>query len=428
MGPRRFDTLEQWLAWQETLHPSEIELGLERVGKVWRRLRPQGLACPVITVAGTNGKGSTVAMLEAILVAAGYRVGAYTSPHLRRYTERIHLAGAEVDADALCEAFARVDQARDAIPLTYFEFGTLAALDLFAGAGLDVVVLEVGLGGRLDAVNIVDPDVAVVTSVALDHAEWLGETRDDVGREKAGIFREGRPGVCADPDPPEGLVARARALRVPLYTLGDDFSYQPGAGGWEWAGPGGERLTLPHPGLRADVQLRNAAAAVMALELLHAALPVSPQHLRQGLLAANAPARLQLVPGDVPVILDVAHNVEAAQALASGLAQMPGGRVHAVVGMLSDKDHGGVVAALAPLVGRWYPVGLEGRRGLGAAELAQRIRGAAPTAEIAAEFEDPGAGLTAASAAAAPGERILVFGSFLTVGRALEILAAERRL
>jgi len=414
----RFHSLDDWLSWQESLHPNAIDLGLDRPGKVLARMGISKPAPVVISVAGTNGKGSSVALLESILLAAGYRVGCYTSPHLLRYNERIRVDGTEVEDAALCESFERIDQARGDISLTYFEFGTLAAFDLFARAGLDVAVLEVGLGGRLDAVNLIDADVVLVTAIDLDHAAWLGDNRELVAREKAGIFRADHPAVCSDPRPPQSLSAYADELGTPLYCLERDFHYAPAAEEWSWQGPGQPRLALPLPALRGEFQLQNAAGVLMVLDLLAERLQVSTQQMRQGLLAVHLAGRFQLFPGAVSEIVDVAHNPQSAEALAQNLRRLPGGgRTLAVCAMLADKDLAAVVKAMQPVVDLWYVAGLDVARGCDAASLAKvvvEVTGK-PTASHAAVAE----ALAQARAEAHAGDRIVIFGSFYTVAERL---------
>ncbi len=418
----RFDTLEQWLAWQESLHPSEIDLGLERLRLVARRLGLERPARHVVSVAGTNGKGSSVAMLEAIYRAAGYRVGAYTSPHLLRYNERIRIDGEEVaDAD-LCAAFERIDRARGEISLTYFEFGTLAALDLFAAAGLDVAILEVGLGGRLDAVNLVDADVAIITTVDLDHQAWLGGDRESIGREKAGIARPGRPLVCGDPDPPASVADEARRIGATLYRQGAEFRAEEGATGWRWIGSGRRRDALPLPALRGRGQLENAAAVVMAVELLGDRLPVGQGALRDGLAGARVAGRFQVVPGEVAVILDVAHNPQSARALADNLAAWPcPGQTHAVVAMMADKAIDEVVACLAPHIDHWHATTVEIPRAAPAQRLAGAVAAAGGRCSLHTSVAEA---LEAARREVAPPGRIVVFGSFFTVAGALPLVSA----
>jgi dihydrofolate synthase/folylpolyglutamate synthase len=360
--------------------------------------------CPVVTVAGTNGKGSTCAMLESILRAAGYRTGLYTSPHLLRYNERVRIAGREASDEALIESFAAVEAARADVVLTYFEFGTLSALWLFSRAKIEAAVLEVGLGGRLDAVNIVDPDCAILTSVGIDHIDYLGATREEIGREKAGIFRAGRPAVIAEPDPPESVLATpAEQLRI-----GRDFGFIAGEGQWTYWGPSGRRGGLAYPALRGRMQLANAAAAICALGTID--LPVAMQDVRRGLAEVEIPGRFQVLPGRPQVILDVAHNAQAAKVLAQNLADSGfAPETFAVCGMLADKDIGAVVRELAPRITRWYLASLPSPRGARASQIARHI------GVDAALFDTPADAFAAAKGAATEGDKIVVFGSFLTV-------------
>jgi len=415
--------LPGWLQRLERLHPREIELGLKRVSRVWSRMRPDGLAgCRIITIAGTNGKGSCAALLEAILSAGGYRTGCYTSPHLLRYNERIRIDGQEASDQVICDAFQRIDACRGDISLTYFEFGTLAALDILAGHSLDALILEVGLGGRLDAVNIVDPDLALITGVDLDHMDWLGSDRDSIALEKAGILRPDRPAVYGDLRAPGSLLRRAAELAAPLYRLGRDYRYAEHAGGWQWEGLGHTRFALPMPGLRGGCQLRNAAAVLMVLELLSSALPVDQVAVRRGLLSPTLPGRFQVLPGDVSLVLDVAHNPQAAGVLAHNLAELaPRGRVHAVFAMLKDKDLEGVLAAIAGRIDTWHLAQLPGSRALARGRLVARVGRAVPGVPLAGYDSVPLA-LEGARRVAAPGDVVLVFGSFLTVARVLERL------
>lgn len=417
----RFATLNEWLAWQETLHAREIDLGLERVSRVLERLGRAHPPYTVLTVGGTNGKGSCVAMLESILGAAGYRVAAYTSPHLLRYNERIRIGGVEVDDATLCRAFERVDQARGDITLTYFEFGTLAALDIFHGAGLDVAILEVGLGGRLDAVNAVDADVALITSIDLDHVDWLGTDRESIGREKAGILRTGRPAVCGDPHPPCSLVTQAQLLGAPLYCLERDFGYtkDKDMSGWRWWSSVGRRDALPLPNLYGDFQLQNAAAVLMVLELIREDLPVGQDHLRRGLGEIRLRGRFQVLPGAVERILDVAHNPHGAVALAQALRQRPcTGRTLAVTAILGDKDVENIGRTMRAVVDAWYAAGLDVPRGQSGAALAERLAAVHPEAPILAHACVCDA-YAQALQDARPGDRVVVFGSFYTVAEIL---------
>ncbi len=418
----RFQTLDAWLAWQETLHPSAIELGLERPGKV---LAAMGLTTPayaVISVAGTNGKGSSVAMLESILLAAGYRVGCYTSPHLLRYNERVRIDGKPVDDTLLCEAFERIDQARGETSLTYFEFGTLAAIDIFARAGLDVAVLEVGMGGRLDAVNLLDADVALVTAIDVDHAAWLGDDREAIGREKAGIFRSRRPAVCSDPTPPLSLLHYATELETELFSLEKQFSYAVNHDSWRWQGPADTLDDLPLPALCGRFQLQNAAGVLMVLELLAERLPVSPESLHHGLQTVSLPGRFQILPGGVPTIVDVAHNPQSARALAANLKATPvPGQTHAVVGMLADKDIPAVLQPMLEVIDLWYPATLNVFRGADAAMLIKML--AEQGLCLAQGYRSVSEALVSAGAGIQPGDRIVVFGSFYTVAEAMLALS-----
>jgi dihydrofolate synthase/folylpolyglutamate synthase len=381
--------------------------------------------CPVITVGGTNGKGSACAMLECILRAAGYRVGLYTSPHLLRYNERVRVAGREASDAALCDAFAEVEDARRGVALTYFEFGTLAAARLFARAGLEALVLEVGLGGRLDAVNAFDPDCAVLTSVAIDHVEYLGASREEIGREKAGIFRSGKPAVVSEPDPPQSVLDAAERAGARLLRLGRDFFFSASPGQWTYRGLDGKSAALAHPALRGAAQLRNASAAIAALEAMRAALPVAMQDVRRGLAEVSLPGRFQVLPGRPQIILDVAHNAEAAATLAANLgASGFAPETHAVFGMLRDKDIAGVVRSIAHRITRWHLATLGGARGASARELARAMADAGVDAP-ASEHESPATALAAAQRAAEQDDKIVVFGSFLTVAGALARLQSQ---
>jgi dihydrofolate synthase/folylpolyglutamate synthase len=412
-------TLSGWLAYLETLHPKTIALGLERVRAVYERLSIAPV-CPVVTVGGTNGKGSTSALLERMLSAGGYRVGLYTSPHLLRYNERVRIAGIEADDAALCAAFAAVEDVRRDTPLTYFEFGTLAALWLFVRSRLDALVLEVGLGGRLDAVNIIDADVAVVTTVAIDHIDYLGPTRETIAREKAGIFRAGRVAVCADRDPPAALIGQAQAIGARLLRLGTEFGFVAQANQWRYFGPGGARHGLPYPALRGNYQLANAAAALTALAALRARLPVPMGAVREALVSIELPGRFQVLPGRPVTVLDVAHNEQAALALADNVAAMgfhP--QTLAVFGSMADKDIDAVIAALKPRVDRWLIASLPPPRGATSALLHARLTGLGVAPDAILSYQDPGAAYRAAREIATEADRIIVFGSFLTVAAAL---------
>ena len=416
----RFPTLDAWLRWQEQLHPKAIDLGLGRVGQVWGALRPAGLPFPVITVGGTNGKGSCVAMLESILLSAGYRVGCYTSPHLVRYNERVRIQGREAADSSLCAAFERVDRARGEFSLTYFEIGTLAALDIFAGQALDLVVLEVGLGGRLDAVNILDADVSVVTTIGLDHREWLGDKLEQIAVEKAGIFRPGRPAVIGSAIP--RLAERAHEIGACVLELGRDYGWSQTPHGWTWWGLGRRRDGLPWPALRGRHQLDNAAAALMALDCLAEAFPVAQNAVRIGLESVRLPGRFQVLPGQPRIVLDVAHNPQGAESLAANLREFVwSGRLHAVCGLLADKDAAGIAGPLVPFVDTWYLARPRSTRGMDLDRLSQGIRGTGVAGAIQV-FGSVADALEVARAGAVKDDTLLVFGSFVTVGEAMHHL------
>ena len=418
--------LPQWLAYIEQQHPKSIDMGLERVREVATRMALGKPAARVITVGGTNGKGSTVAFIEAIARAAGWKVGAYTSPHLLRYNERVRIDGAEADDTSLVAAFDAVEAARGATPLTYFEFGTLAALWLFERAGLDLAVLEVGLGGRLDAVNLVDPDVAVITTVDIDHTDWLGEDREAIGREKAGIARAWKPLVLGEVDSPASVLRHAYAIGANALRLGSDFFHEPvDSKRWRWREVGGE-LLLPMPALSAPAQRANAASAIAALRALPGeAIP--DEAFAQGVANAALPGRLQRMPqGEVDVVLDGGHNPQAARELAAWLQLHPAaGDTHAVFAALADKDVTSVVDAFAGAPLRWHLAGLDaGPRAQSADQLAARLADtAAADASRHARVADA---LHAVLAVAKPGDRVLVFGSFHTVADAMQALHSGR--
>ena len=418
-------TLAQWLDYQERVNVRSIELGLDRVSEVWRRMDAPRVARHVITVGGTNGKGSTVAFLEAMLQAAGLQVGCYTSPHLLHYNERIRVDGADASDEMLVASFERIEQARGELPLTYFEFGTLAALDIFARAGLDVAVLEVGLGGRLDAINIVDADVAVITTVDLDHMDWLGNDRDSIGREKAGIARAGRPAIVGEDAPPAGLLDALHALGAQVQRAGIDFHVERAVGGWRWTHRDGTALNLPDPALAAPVQYANAAASVAALHALSGNEPwqrgdAFADMAAKGLRKVRIAARLQSLGGEPELIVDVGHNPQAARALAQWLDGSPGGRVHAVYGALADKDVDGVIAALGDRVAHWHVAGLDRDtpRGLSADTVADRVRAVLSDAQVD-RYAGVSEALAAARSIAQPGERVLAFGSFFVASAVL---------
>jgi dihydrofolate synthase/folylpolyglutamate synthase len=415
--------LADWLAHCERLHPTEIDMTLERVSAVWRRLDVT-FSAPVITVAGTNGKGSTCAMLEAIALQAGYRVGLYAKPHLVHFEERCRIGGRMVEAAALLPNFAAVEQARGDVSLTYFEFTTLVIARLLAMAPLDLVILEVGLGGRLDAVNTIDTDCAVITSIDIDHTEYLGRTREAIGFEKAGIMRAGRPVIVSDPLPPQSLLDHAQRVGADVWRLGRDFHFAGDKQQWNWAGRRQRFNALAYPALRGANQLLNAAGALAAFEALRDRLPITAQAVRNGLALVELPGRFQIVPGQPTLVLDVAHNLHAVSALVQNLDQMgfhP--RTHAVFGVMRDKDIAAILARIAPVIDGWHFTDLPTPRAARAAELADTLRGLqlkGPGAVSIACHRDPLAALHAALGAADPADRIVVFGSFFTVGGVLK--------
>ena len=414
-------TLQDWLAHCEQLHPQAIDMGLDRVKAVAERLALH-FEGPVITVAGTNGKGSTCAMLEAILLEAGYRTGVYTSPHLVHFQERCRLHGESASAEALAQAFAQVEAVRGEVSLTYFEFSTLAILSLMAQSNLDVVILEVGLGGRLDAVNIIDPDCAVITSIDIDHTQLLGTDREQIGLEKAGIMRAGRPVVVSDPVPPDSLIAHAQAVGADLWRLGQDFNFSGDKQQWAWAGRGRRYSGLAYPALRGANQLVNASGVLAALEVLRPRIPVTAQAVRNGLALVELPGRFQIVPGEPVLVLDVAHNPHSVAALALNLDAMgfyP--TTHAVFGAMADKDLQAMLERLGPLMDRWYFTDLPLPRAATAAQLQQQWQALNRRADATSSTHaSPEAALQAAIAAAGGADRIVVFGSFYTVGGVLK--------
>jgi dihydrofolate synthase / folylpolyglutamate synthase len=420
----RMKTLQDWLAHCERLHPKTIEMGLDRSRQVAQRM---GLAfdCPVITVAGTNGKGSTCAMLEAILLQAGYRTGVYTSPHLVHFEERCRINGDVVAATDLLPHFEAVENARnqgDAISLSYFEFTTLAILRLMASLKLDVAILEVGLGGRLDTVNIIDTDCAVITSIDLDHTELLGNDRESIGFEKAGILRPGKPAIVSDPVPPQSILNHAKSLGADLWRLGEDFNFSGDKQQWGWAGRGRRYSGMAYPALRGANQLVNAAGVLAALTALRDRLPVTAQAVRNGLSLVELPGRFQIIPGQPTLVLDVAHNPHSVAALAANLDAMgfyP--TTHAVFGAMGDKDLALMFARIGPLVDRWYFTDLATPRAATAADLEARWRAQEPRKDVLANaYSEPMYALQAAIDAADPADRIVVFGSFYTVGGVLK--------
>jgi dihydrofolate synthase/folylpolyglutamate synthase len=417
--------LTAWLAWQDSLHPHQIELGLARIAEVWSRLTDAPVAMPVITVGGTNGKGSCVTYLDAWYCEAGYRCGVYRSPHLQRYNERICIAGQEASDDQLCEAFTRVEQARGQISLTYFEFGTLAALDLFIRAAVDVIILEVGMGGRLDAVNILAADVAIVTTIGHDHMAWLGNDLAAIALEKAGIFRPERPAIIGQRQPPPELRTAATSLGAQVMQLGQEFDWQQQHQVWHWYGLNNASYrNLPYPKrLQGVHQLDNAATALCAAYSLKFQLPaLTTRHIVTGLQTAFLPGRCQIDCGAPTWLFDVAHNREAFSALAAAVAAYPcHGVRHLVCALLDDKDPDSLATALQPLVTHWYPTTVTSPRAMASQTLTERL--IASGVAVQQSYSDLEAALMAAYAAAQPADMILVTGSFITVESAFAILS-----
>jgi dihydrofolate synthase/folylpolyglutamate synthase len=409
-------TLTSWLERIERLHSKSVDLGLDRVRAVADRLQ-LGFDLPVIVVGGTNGKGSTCAMLDSILRAAGYRVGLYTSPHLLDFNERCRIDGADAADAALVEQFERVEAARAGTSLTYFEFTTLAILRLLSRSPLDLAILEVGLGGRLDAVNAIDTDCAVITSIDIDHVEYLGPDRESIGAEKAQVMRPGKPAIVSDPVPPQSVVDHANAIGADLWLVGRDFNHSGDRQQWNWAGRGRRYTGLAYPALRGANQLVNAAGVIAAFEALRGVLPVPAQALRLGFASVELPGRFQIVPGQPTLVLDVAHNPQSIAALAANLDAMgfyP--RTRAVLGAMRDKDIAGAIGRIRPLIDAWHLCDLPTPRAASAAELAAIVGAGVPTQTHAS----PAEALRAAAEASDPADRIVVFGSFYTVGGVLK--------
>ena len=415
-------TLDAWLSLLESRHSKAIDMGLDRVRVVKDRL---GLAfnCPVIMVAGTNGKGSTCAMLESVLLQAGYRVGLYIKPHFLYFNERARIDGEMASDEALIENFKAVEAARGDVSLTYFEFTTLAIMHLMSHANLDVVILEVGLGGRLDAVNVIDADVSIVTNVDIDHTEYLGDTREKIGFEKAGIFRPGKTAICSDPVPPKSLIEHAEKIGADLWLFGRDFNYSGDKQQWNYGGRAMRRNSLGYPALRGANQLLNACAVLAALESLRDRLPVSAQEARNGLVMVELPGRFQVLPGRPAVILDVAHNPHAAATLAQNLGNMGFHRyTYAVFGSMHDKDIEGVIGQLKSRIDHWNVTDLPLPRAATAEQLKEKLlaAGIAPSSEPGVEksiqvFSSPAEAFADAMRRAGENDRIAVFGSFFTV-------------
>lgn len=422
----RFDNLDAWLDWQAGLNPRTIDLGLDRVRQVWQALGAPPFGAPVITVAGTNGKGSSVALAEAILGEGGYRTGCYSSPHLQRYNERIRVDKTPVDDATLCDAFDRIDRARGDVALTYFEFGTLAALWIFVGAAVDAIVLEVGLGGRLDAVNLVDSDVALITQIGLDHQDWLGDDVESIGYEKAGIMRAGCPAVYSGRDMPTSVAAHAERLQARLLVAGRDYRVERHADSWDLVTAKTRYPELPRPAMHGAMQIDNAAGVLVALDCLRDRLPLERRAIDRGLRTARLAGRFDVRPGRPTWILDVAHNPQAAGRLDDMLGEhADGGRYIAVFGALGDKDVAGIGRALSQRFDRWCLIDLSAQpRGLSATALCERLTGTIDSHRLKV-CGDVAATLDTLQAEAAAGDRLVVFGSFLTVGAAMDWMDAR---
>ncbi len=416
----RFQTLPQWLKWQENLHTKEIDPGLERVRSVWHRLRYSvDLPFTVVTVAGTNGKGSSVAMLESILRAAGYQTGMYTSPHLLSYNERICVNGLPSSDSLICETFGRIDHARYDTSLTYFEFATLAAVDIFCQNNIDIAILEVGMGGRLDAVNIFDADIALITSISLDHTLWLGNSRELIAYEKAGIIRSGKPVVCSESAPPGNVLNYARLLQSPVYMAGADFSYIPQHDAWIWSSAKGYNLDLPLPALVGAYQLQNAAAVLQVVDLLNGGYTITTDAIKAGLLTVQLAGRFQQIAGIVDHIFDVTHNQQGAENLASLLTERPvKGFTIAVMAMLEGKDVTAIASALEDSIDLWCVASLPSPRGINAKDLAKRLQKVISQNKIS-RYQTVTHAYDDAKSHAIQGDRLLIFGSFLTVQEVL---------
>ena len=418
----RFRSIDKWLHWQESLHFTAIELGLERCRRVANNMGLLNPSYNVISVAGTNGKGSSIIMLDRILRNAGYKIGRYTSPHLLRYNERICINGNEATDTELCESFDRIDRARGDISLTYFEFGTLAALDLFRQHSVQLAILEVGLGGRLDAVNILDADISLITSIDIDHQEWLGNNRESIGREKAGIFRNLAPAICSEPNPPQSLLDCSEALGTPISILGSDYQFNLINDTWSWSTKDTRIERLPRPMKYCDFQIQNASGVLMLLAKIQDEYPVSTENIKQGLSSFRLEGRFQIIPGAIPKILDVAHNRESIKALVNSLKVIPCyGKTHIILGMLKDKDHQRVIKELIEITDTWHFVSISQDRGIEAKILTSELK-ALGRIENVSEYSNVGEALDKIHKLSMPDDRIIITGSFYTVGAAIRYL------
>jgi len=418
----RFDSLADWLDWQEGFHPRSIDLGLERAAAVFNGLNPKAIKPPTIIVAGTNGKGSCIAFLEAIYRAQGYRVGAYTSPHILKYNERIRIDGQSVSDDMICQAFERIDAVRDEVSLSYFEFGTLAALDIFWRSELDIQLLEVGLGGRLDAVNIIDSDVSLITSICIDHVDWLGETRDAIAYEKAGVFRERVSAVIGDLNPPESLLSCAVENHTPLFRINHEFNVHKRQGSWDWkcmTKKQREYLSLPEPALKGEHQYRNAASVLMAVTEMEELLPVNEKSIHTGLQNIHLKGRFQFIDADIPVLLDVAHNTQAVSSLVDYLLKnFSDTKIHAVFSMMKDKDITGVIDIIKPVIKHWFIAPLSNPRAASEALMQDCFRDC-NVENVTFGYKDFTETYAAAEENSEGSDLILIFGSFYLVSEYL---------
>jgi dihydrofolate synthase/folylpolyglutamate synthase len=414
-----FDSLKGWLDWQESLHPLAIDLGLVRAARVYQSLNPDGNKPLTITVAGTNGKGSCIAYLENIYRAEGYRVGSYSSPHILKYNERIKIDGKPVSDELICQAFARIESVRGDTSLSYFEFGTLTALDIFRHSELDIQLLEVGLGGRLDAVNIVDPDIALISSIGIDHVDWLGTTRSSIAQEKAGIFRANTPAIIGDCEPPLSLVQCAADKKAHLFCINKDFHYQKQTTTWDWFSGNTHISDLPEPGLKGEHQYRNASSAILAVELLTKKLPVSHDSIRLGVKNSQLLGRFQLINDKIPVLLDVGHNPEAVKTLLDYLLMtFPGKRIHAVFSMMKDKDIATVLEIMSPVVYDWFFAPLTNPRA--ATEVMMRdFFSRSSVKQVSFGYTGFAQAFDAAKNQAQQDDLLLVFGSFFLISDCL---------
>lgn len=418
----RFNSVEKWLKWQEGLHTQGIELGLERCSKV---AHDMGLLSPkfiTVSVAGTNGKGSSVEIIEAILKNSVYKIGCYTSPHLIAYNERIRINGVQVTDQMLCESFNNIDNARKNISLTYFEFGTLAALDIFHRAGINIALFEVGLGGRLDAINCINANISLITSIDLDHTEWLGKDRESIAYEKAGIFRENQYAVCSDLNPPMALFKHAKKVGATLHTIGKDFHYQLLQDNWLWRCNDIEYRNLPWPSQYNMCQVQNAAGALMVLYLLNEQINIDIALIKKGLQSFNISARFQMIEQERRIILDVAHNIQAAENLMNNLKRLSGqGKIHLIIGMLKDKDHTGFLSKLINITDYWYTLTISTPRGIKNSVLKKKLLDLGVTVPISEHVSIADA-FSQVETNFQLNDNIVVTGSFISVGEAMKYL------